>query len=158
MNLNDLGRWGFLFVWESTLSLTKFFYVNLLLLFIKELQKFTKENWALKQLHRLVTDDKLNISMSNFMLEEILCTDLAENPRRVFDVVSRLTFRGTRFDSFKRSGIIEQTLEYIKNHEFPEDNTLKSEKDNFISKLLQNAKPWELDDASARFEKYREDR
>lgn len=120
--------------------------------------KFTKENWALKQLHRLVTDDKLNISMSNFMLEEILCTDLAENPRRVFDVVSRLTFRGTRFDSFKRSGIIEQTLEYIKNHEFPEDKTLKSEKDNFISKLLQNAKPWELDDASARFEKYREDR
>ena len=92
------------------------------------------------------------------MLEEILCTDLAENPRLVFDVVSRLTFRGTRFDSFKRSGIIEQTLEYIKNHEFPEDNTLKSEKDNFISKLLQNAKPWELDDASARFEKYREDR
>ena len=120
--------------------------------------KFTKENWALKQLHRLVTDDNLNISMSNFMLEEILVTDLSENPRLVFDIVSRLVFRGTRFDSFRRNGIIEQTLEYIKNHEFPEDNTLKSEKDNFISKLLQNAKPWELDDASARFEKYREDK
>lgn len=120
--------------------------------------KFTKENWALKQLHRLVTDDNLNISMSNFMLEEILSTDLTENPRLVFDIVSRLTFRGTRFDSFRKNGIIEQTLEYIKNHDFPEDETLKSEKDNFISKLLQHAKPWELDDASARFEKYREDK
>ena len=120
--------------------------------------KFTKENWALKQLHRLVTDDNLNISMSNFMLEEILVTDLSENPRLVFDIVSRLAFRGTRFDSFRRNGIIERTLEHIKNHDFPGDKTLKSEKDNLISKLLQNAKPWELDDASARFEKYREDR
>ena len=92
------------------------------------------------------------------MLEEILVTDLSENPRLVFDIVSRLAFRGTRFDSFRRNGIIERTLEHIKNHDFPGDKTLKSEKDNFISKLLQNAKPWELDDASARFEKYREDR
>lgn len=120
--------------------------------------KFTKGNWGLKHLHRLVADDNLKISMSNFMLEEILVTDLSENPRLVFDIVSRLAFRGARFDSFRRNGLIEQTLEYIKNHDFPEDETLKSEKDDFISKLLQNADSWELDDASARFEKYREDR
>lgn len=120
--------------------------------------KFTKGNWGLKHLHRLVADDNLKISMSNFMLEEILVTDLSENPRLVFDIVSRLAFRGARFDSFRRNGLIEQTLEYIKNHDFPEDETLKSEKDNFISKLLQNADSWELDDASTRFEKYREDR
>lgn len=118
--------------------------------------RFKDGGWGINQLHSLVIDDELKLTMSCFMLEDNLLEDLPQSPRKVFDIISRLVLRGDRSDTFSRNDIVEKTLEFIKNNDFPDDMLLKSDKDSFINKMLEQSEAWELEQKEDKFNRYLE--
>ncbi|GEM_PF-6478081 len=118
--------------------------------------RFKDGGWAINQLHILVMDDELKLTMSCFMLEDNLLEDLQQYPRKVFDIISRLVLRGDRSDTFSKNDIVEKTLEFIKNNDFPDDILLKSDKDSFINKMLEQSEAWELEQKEKLYRKYLE--
>lgn len=120
--------------------------------------RFKDGGWGINQLHSLVMDDELKLTMSCFMLEDNLLEDLPQSPRKVFDIISRLVLRGDRSDTFSRNDIVEKTLEFIKNNDFPDDMLLKSDKDSFINKMLEQSEAWELEQKEESFNRYLENR
>ena len=118
--------------------------------------RFKDGGWGINQLHSLVMDDELKLTMSGFMLEVNLLEDMPQSPRKVFDIISRLVLRGDRSDTFSRNDIVEKTLEFIKNNDFPDDILLKSDKDSFINKMLEQSEAWELEQKEDKFNRYLE--
>jgi len=119
--------------------------------------RFKEHGWAINQLHSLVMDDELNLSMACFMLEDNLLQELPQYPRKVFDIISRLVLRGDRSDTYSRNDIVVKTLDFIKNHEFTEDMSLKSDKDSFINKMLEQSEAWEAEQKEKLYRKYLEE-
>lgn len=118
--------------------------------------RFKEGGWAINQLHSLVMDDDLKLTMSCFMLEDNLLQELPQYPRKVFDVISRLVLRGDRSDTFSKNDIVEKTLEFIKNNDSLEDMSLKTDKDSFINKMLEQSEVWELEQKEKLYRKYLE--
>ena len=119
--------------------------------------RFKEDGWAINQLHSLVMDDELKLTMSCFMLEDNLLQDLPQYPRKVFDIISRLVLRGDRSDTFSKNDIVEKTLEFIKNNDSLEDVSLKTDKDSFINKMLEQSEVWELEQKEEKFNKLLEE-
>ena len=105
----------------------------------------------------VVMDDELKLTMSCFMLEDNLLQDLPQYPRKVFDIISRLVLRGDRSDTFSKNDIVEKTLEFIKNNDSLEDVSLKTDKDSFINKMLEQSEVWELEQKEEKFNKLLEE-
>ena len=132
-------------------------YINVLSQFERwyQCKKFDKD-WVLEQLYNLVVNK--GIPMHLFMLEEQLLKDLPLYTRKVFDIVKTLFFSRQEHPFYSRTDLIENIIKYIYENNFPQDPSLKSDKDIFINDYLENCEAWKIDNELKKFSKYLEKR
>lgn len=110
--------------------------------------------WAINQLHKLVID--YGISFQLFLIEENLLRDLPKFPRKIFDIVSKLICSRQQRLYISSKDFIENIVKYIHDNDFSDDSRLKSDKDKFINKYLENCEGWQVDTETEKLSKYLE--
>lgn len=110
--------------------------------------------WTITQMHNLVVDYDIPIQL--FMIEDKLLRDLPCFPRKVFDIVAKIICSKQQRLFISNKALIENILQYICENDFPDDSKLKSDKDAFINKYLENCDGWQVDTEAEKLSKYLE--
>ncbi len=110
--------------------------------------------WIINQIHNLVMNYDVPIQL--FMIKDNLLRDLPKFPRKIFDIVSVLVCSRQQRLFISDEGLVENIIKYIHENDFPDDPTLKSDKDVFINKYLENCEGWQVEAESEKLIKYME--
>ncbi|MBR1605605.1 MAG: hypothetical protein IJ660_05820 [Alphaproteobacteria bacterium] len=110
--------------------------------------------WIITRMHGLVVDYDIPIQL--FMIEDNLLRDLPCFPRKVFNIISKLICSGQQRLFISNKTFVENIVQYIHEHDFPDDPKLKSDKDVFINKYLENYEGWQVSIETERLSKYLE--
>lgn len=112
------------------------------------------EEWIVDNLHNIVINH--NVPIHLFMIEDNLLRDLPKFPRKVFDIITKIICsKGQRF-YISNKAFVEYVVQYIYENDFPDDSTLKTDKDTFINHYLEKCDPWQLDVETKKLSKYLE--
>lgn len=110
--------------------------------------------WIIIWMHSLVVDYDIPIQL--FMIEDNLLRDLPNFSRKVFDIVAKIICSKQQRFFVSNKAFIENVLQYIYEKDFPDDPKLKSDKDVFINKYLENCEGWQVDTEAEKLSKYLE--
>lgn len=76
--------------------------------------------------------------------------------RKVFDIVKTLFFSKQEYPFYSRTNLVKNMIKYISENNFPQDSSLKSDKDIFINDYLESCEAWKIDNEFEKFSKYLE--